>query len=196
MVRRLLTATGVAAAVILCHGTTAGAGEFSAPPIIGGTLIDRALFTAMAFENGDASDRETWSLAMVADLGTVGNSPFGSTNTRASSPADSSSDRLVGSLGVRGAAKVDSRFGAIYSRLSLSFEHVFRTSAHQTVSGLSGGGRNGYYANRSEIDVMTLDAVFAVQLAKDVTAFMDYGAEVDPGSGIEHQALVRIKFGF
>lgn len=196
MVRRLLTVTGVAAAVILCHGTTAGAGELSAPPIIGGTLTDGPLFIATAFEGGNASERGIWSLAMIADISTATGTPVGDTNTRAYSPADRSSDRPVGSLGVRGAAKVDSRFGAIYSRLSLSFEHVFRSSTHQTVSGLSGGGRNGYYANRSEIDVMTLDAAFAIQLAKDVTAFVDYGAEVDPSSGIEHQALMRIKFGF
>lgn len=192
MVRQLLTVTGVAAAIILCQGRTADAGEFRAPYISDDGLTDGSRSGATAFEAGYVFELGNWSLTPVADLRAASDTPVGGADTQ----ADRSSDMLVGRLGVRGAAKVHSRFGAIYSRLSLSFEHVFRTSAYQTVTGLSGGGRNGYYANRSEIDVMTLDAAFAMQLAKDVTGFVDYGAEIDPGSGIEHQAMLRLKFGF
>ncbi len=105
-------------------------------------------------------------------------------------------DALTASLGFRGAAKVESRFGAIYSRLSLSFADAVRASDPLVISGLSGGGRNGYYANLSRVDVMALDARFALQMSDGVTGYATYGAEMDLGSSAQHEVALRLKFRF
>lgn len=128
-----------------------------------------------------------WTFAPVAEIRATRDALF-------NSPRDGGSQ--IASLGFRGAATVDSRFGAIYSRLSLSFDHALPTNDRRILTGLSGRGRNGYYASRSQIDVMMLDAAFALKFAPAVTGFADYAAEMDLGSGAEHQIALRLKFEF
>lgn len=108
---------------------------------------------------------------------------------------DPSPDMAVG-LGFRGAARVDSRIGTIYSRLSLSFEHEYRANDHQVITGLSGSGPYGFYGDRSEVDVVAAEAVFARRMSNAVYGFLDFGTEVQPGGSTDHQVTVRLRFDF
>lgn len=105
-------------------------------------------------------------------------------------------DAVTASLGFRSAAKVDSRFGAIYSRFGLSFERTLRPDGFEASIGNSRNRRPSVYAHRSEIDIMKLDADFAMQISQAVTGFVDYDAEMDLGSGAQHQIVLRLKFEF
>lgn len=153
-----------------------------------------------AVESGYMVDQGSWTFGPVAGLRFSRSEIDGYTETGAGplnlTVSDQRDDSLVGSLGFRGAAKVDSRIGPIFSRLSLTFEHEFRANDHLVVTGLSGGGENGYYADDSEVDVMKLDAAFAMQMSNAVTGYVDYGAEMDLGSSTEHEVALRLKFAF
>ena len=99
-------------------------------------------------------------------------------------------------LGFHGAARIDSRIGTLYSRLSLSFEHEFQANGHRVVSGLSGAGRYGFYGDRSEVDVMAADAAFALRMSDAVFGLLEYGTEFERGAAAEHQITVRLRFAF
>ena len=101
-------------------------------------------------------------------------------------------DVPVAVLGFRGLAKVDSRLGVLYSRLSLSFEHSIADRGRR----LAGGGPTGYYADRSALDVMTLDAAFALRMSDTMVGLLDYGAEMEFGSVAEHRAVVTLRVAF
>lgn len=153
-----------------------------------------------AVEGGYTVDQGSWTFGPIAGLRFSRSEIDGYTETGAGplnlTVSDQRDDSLVGSLGFRGAAKVDSRLGPIFSRLSLTFEHEFRANDHLVVTGLSGGGENGYYADSTKVDVMKLDAAFAMQMSEAVTGYFDYGAEMDMGTGTEHEVALRLKFAF
>ena len=120
-------------------------------------------------------------------------------------PSDASAtERLFGRgqghpemhLGFSGAARIDSRVGAIFSRLSLSFKHEFRANDHRVVSGYPAARRTGFYGDRAEVDVMTADAVFALPLSAATFGFLEYGAEMEPGDSADHQVTLRLRFDF
>lgn len=99
-------------------------------------------------------------------------------------------------LGFRGAARVDSRIGTFYSRLSLTFEHEFQANGHRVVTGLSGAGRYGFYADRSEVDVVAADAALALRMSEAVFGYLEYESEVEPGASAKHQVTIRLRFAF
>ncbi len=111
-------------------------------------------------------------------------------------PGRGQSAEVTASLGFRGATTIDSRVGAIYSRLSLSFEHEFRANDPHVVSGWSGRRRTGFYGDRSEVDMMTADAVFAMRMSRSSFSFLEYRAEMVPGGSPDHQVTLRLRFDF
>ena len=179
MIRKMLAAAALAGATALGLGGTATADDAIAQYSFDDSAIDGLFASDAGWERWNASEFGTWTIGPSAGL-------------RAGRPEAT----LVGSLGFRGAAKLDSRIGAVYSRLSLSFQQEFETNGEGVISGLSGGARNGYYADRSEVDLMTLDADFALRMSSKVIGFVAYDADIDPGSAAEHQVMLRLKVEF
>ena len=142
-------------------------------------------------EFDDALAIGPWTFQPVASLQTTGSGVFG--QMPGAGPAPGS---LTASLGFRGAAKVDSRVGTIYSRLSVSFEHEFRANPHRVVTGSYAARRTGFYGDRSEVDVMTADALFAMRMSESVFGYVEYGAEMEPGGAADHQVVLRLRFDF
>jgi len=199
MVRQMLAATGVAVNLVLCIGD-ADATEFHAQYAVGDGLTGDWLFSGTDIETGYAPEAGSWSFGPVASLGLLRGDLDGYKRAGIAdlplTVGGQRRDPLVGSLGVRGAAKVDSRLGPIFSRLSLTFEHEFRANDHLVVTGLAGGGKNGYYEVGSEVDVMKLDAAFAMHMSQAVTGYLDYGGQTDLDAGTDHEVALRLKFSF
>lgn len=185
MNRTRAAATCFAVIFVACIGGQTRAGDASPSSAGWSGWIDDTGVDYAAF--GGETTAGLWIFGPVAEVHASRDGLFGTGRH---------GDAMTASLGFRSAAKVDSRFGAIYSRLSLSFERTFRTDRHQASIGYSGDRRLSGYAHRSEIDIMKLDADFAMQMSHAVTGFVDYGAEMDLGSGAEHQIVLRLKFDF
>lgn len=183
MSRELLAAACLAAAFIGCAGTGAYAGESETPvpdwfgPSDGNLLAGLGLDAALR--------AGPWTFRPVADLLPTTTGSF-----------DRPVDTVTARLGFHGAAKVDSRVGAIYSRLSLSFEHEYRANQHQVITGPSAARRTGFYGDRSEVDMMTADAVFAMRMSGSTFGYVEYGAEMEPGGAADHQVILRFRFDF
>lgn len=189
MGRNSLAAGCLAAFVIAVSGTGAEAGESQPSARQFFDALDARVIADSLFD--DAIVAGLWTFRPVAGFDISRDGAFGR-------PADvsGSQEALAARLGFRGAAKVDSRVGAIYSRLSLSFVHEFRANQHRVVSGVSAARRSGFYGDRSEVDVMTADAVFAMRLSQSVSGFVEYGAEMEPGGAADHQVGFRLRFAF
>lgn len=179
MIRKMLAAAALAGATVVGFGGTATVGDATGRYAFDDAQIDELFAAEAGWESWRASEFGSWTLGPSAGL-------------RAGRPETT----LVGSLGFSGAAKLDSRIGAVYSRLSLSFQQEFEANGESVISGLSGGARNGYYADRSEVDLMTLDADFALRMSSTVIGFVAYDADIDPGSAAEHQIMLRLKLEF
>lgn len=195
MNKKKLAAKAVAIATVLWAGAPASAGDIG----LQHPFDDDLFFAVSSSEDVDRfKDGSSWTFGPMANLrlagGALGDNIDG--NRSELTEFGHRSETLIGSLGFRSLAKVDSRLGAIYSRLSLSFEHALEVNDHLVVAGLSGGASNGYYAEFTQVDVMALDAQFAMKMSDSVTGLFAYGAKTDLGSGAEHQILLRIKFGF
>ena len=192
MNRKMLAAACLAAAVALGPAPGADAGE--ADP----------RFHDWIWRNGTdpgpeailddvvAVDAGAWTFAPVAGL----RSSRGDLHGHAPSSVEGTGETVTASLGFRGSARVDSRIGTIYSRLSLSFEHEFRANDHQVITGLSGAGPNGFYGDRSEIDVLAADAAFAMRMSETVFGYLEYGSAFEPGGPVDHQVILRLRFDF
>ena len=186
---RDLRTAGLATAVLMgCLATPALADD--APPAA--DWFGQAFANAAAdplFDTGLSVG--PWTIGPVAEIQLSSGGPSG-----AGYAFGQRADSRAARLGFRGAAKVDSRVGAIYSRLSLSFKHEFRANDHQVVSGYPGARRTGFYGDRAEVDVMTADAMFAMPLSAATYGFLEYGAEMEPGNSADHQVTLRLRFDF
>ena len=189
MGRNSLAAGCLATLLIGSSGTGAWAGDSPPPAPQLLDALDRRAVSGPLFDGAIVAG--PWTFRPVAGVhasrvGVIGQ------------PVDAgrSQEALTASLGFRGSATVDSRVGAIYSRLSLSFEHEFRANQHSVVSGASAARRTGYYGDRYEVDVMTADAMFAMRVSQSVLGFVEYGAEMDPGGAADHQVTFRLRFAF
>lgn len=179
MIRKILAAAALAGAMAVGAVGPAAAGDATTLYAFDDLPLDGVFAVEPGWDAWRASDFGSWSLGPSAGFRT--------------GRADAA---LIGGLGFRGAAKVDSRLGAIYSRLSLSFQHEFQSVTGDRISGLPGASKNGYYADQSDVDLMMLDADFALRMSPAVTGFVAYDAEIDPGSAAEHQVVLRLKFAF
>ncbi len=183
MSRNSLAAACFAAVLIGGAGMEARAGEYRAPAFEWLDPLDSRGIADTIFDEAPAGG--LWRFQPVAGIHATREGAFGRT-----------SDALTASLGFRGAARVDSRVGTIYSRLSLSFEHEFRANPHRVVTGPSAARRTGFYGDRSEVDVMTADALFAMRMSEWAFGFVEYGAEMVPGGAADHQVTLRVRFNF
>lgn len=188
MNRELRAAAYVAALLAGCIASAASAGDTEPADDRFGQLLSIADFDP-TFGNGFAAG--SWTVGPIAEIRLP--------------PGDASStERLFARgpelpearLGFRGSAKIDSRIGALFSRLSLSFKHEFRANDHRVVSGYPAARRTGFYGDRAEVDVMTADAVFAMPLSKATFGILEYGAEMEPGDNADHQVTLRLRFAF
>ena len=189
MSRNWLAAVCLAALWVGCGGTGARAGESQPPASDWFEALGGPAFAGAEFDGGPAAG--AWTFRPVAGIHPVAGGAFD--QDFGAGPASAASTAY---LGFRGAAKVDSRVGTIYSRLTLSFEHEFHANPHRIVTGPSAARRTGFYGDRSEVDVMTADAVFAMRMSQWAFGFVEYGAEVEPGGAADHQVILRLRFDF
>lgn len=183
MSRNSLAAACLAALLIGCAGMEARAGEYGASASEWLDPLDSRGVSDTVFDEAPAGG--LWRFQPVAGIHATRDGAFGRTP-----------DALTASLGFQGAAKVDSRVGTIYSRLRLSFEHEFRANRHRVVTGPSAARRTGFYGDRSEVDVMTADALFAMRMSEWAFGLVEYGAEMEPGGAADHQVTLRLRFKF
>ncbi len=126
MIRKMLAAAALGGAAVLGLGGIATADGVTAQYSFDDPAINELFAAEAGWDSWDASEFGSWTIGPSAGL-------------RAGSPETT----LIGSLGFRGAAKLDSRIGAVYSRLSLSFQQEFEANGEGVISGLSGGARTG-----------------------------------------------------
>ena len=43
---------------------------------------------------------------------------------------------------------------------------------------------------------MTADAAFAMRMSGSTFAYVEYGAEMEPGGAADHQVILRLRFDF
>ncbi len=180
MSRKKLAAAMCAAAIVWGTGTSAIAGDGAWPS-------DTPFSTALS-ETGLELSAGPWTFGpMIA---------FGPPNDGYAELTTASGPSTAAELGFRGAARVDSRIGTLYSRLSVSFQHEFQANDHLVVTGLSGAGRYGFYGDRSDVDVVAADAALALRMSEAVFGYLEYGTEVEAGATTEHQVTLRLRFAF
>ena len=189
MSRNSLVAACFAALLMACTGPGAWADENRPSASNWLDPFDSRGFSDAIFDGALVAG--PWTLRPVAGIHTNPSGAFGQLPG-----LGRTSDTLTASLGFQGAAKVDSRVGTIYSRLSLSFEHEFRANPHRVITGSPAARRTGFYGDRSEVDVMTADAVFAMQMSEWTFGYVEYGTEMEPGGGADHQVALRFRFTF
>lgn len=188
MNRELRAAACVAALLTGCIASTASAGDTGPADNRFGQFLAIAELDP-AIEAGFAAG--PWTIGPIAEIRLpAGDAPL------SERLFERGREHPVAQLGFRGAARIDSRVGAIFSRLSLSFEHEFRANDHRVVSGYPAARRTGFYGDRAEVDVMTADAVFAMPLSKASFGLLEYGAEMEPGGSADHQVTLRLRFAF
>lgn len=192
MNRKLRAAGYLAAMLAGCLGTPALAEKADSTADRSGRVFATTESDPL-FDSGFAAGPRTssWTIGPFAEID-VGHRDASTTGTLFG-PAR---ENMTARVGFRGAAKVDSRVGAIYSRLSLSFEHELRADDPNVLSGYLGARRTGFYGDRATVDVMTADAVFAMPLSAATFGFLQYGAEVEPGGSTDHQVTLRLRFDF
>lgn len=196
MNRKVLAATCLAAVFAFGFGVDAlafdRASDREAQSIDWSWPADPADRKFVPLDNDLAVAVGPWTFTPAMTVRHTRTSVFGTANPFAGEPDPG----MAVGLGFRGAARVDSRIGPIYSRLSLSFEHEFRAHDHQVITGLSGSGPYGFYRDRSEVDVLAAQAVFARRMSDTVFGFLGFGTEVEPGGSTDHQVTVRLRFDF
>ncbi|NNG05972.1 MAG: autotransporter domain-containing protein [Inquilinus sp.] len=107
-----------------------------------------------------------------------------------------SDESVVGGLGVRGVAAVDSPLGRITSRLSLSIEREFRADDATIAASLPGNAQSRLIADGSDVEAIRLDGALDVRFTEALSGGIDYAGRIGSESDTDYEVLARFTVSF